>query len=75
MKRYGVWAGNPKGCPEDATCCVVEVAEGGRPSLFYQCSRKRGHGIDGLRCKQHASSRFDFWVPKDKADRRAAGEV
>ena len=48
-RRYGEWAGNPKGHPENTTRCIVE----GR-FMFPQCYRKRGHGKDGLYCKQHA---------------------
>lgn len=53
-RRYGQWAGNPKGTPEDPECCIEEVwpTQGGWSP--YQCSRKRGHGPDGLYCKQHA---------------------
>ena len=49
MRRYGRY-----GNPEDPKRCVVEVAE--RPHYIQrsQCSRKRGHGKDGLYCKQHA---------------------
>lgn len=50
---YGRWAGNPKGNPEDPTRCVEEVCSGGREMTFYQCLRKRGHGPEGLYCKQH----------------------
>ena len=50
-RRYNTWAGNPRGNPEDKTRCIEEVASG---YLFYQCIRKRGHGLDGLYCKQHA---------------------
>lgn len=50
---YGQWAGNPKGTQEDPTRCVEEVCSGGREMTFYQCLRKRGHGPDGLYCKQH----------------------
>jgi len=50
-RRYGVWAGNPKGWPEDAARCITEVSDGWH---FSQCGRKRGHGPDGLYCKQHA---------------------
>jgi len=54
-RRYGLWGGCPKGRPEDPTCCIEEVW----PSRAYgliprQCSRKRGHGPDGLYCGQHA---------------------
>ena len=37
--------------PEDLRQCVVEVFGEWNS---YQCSRKRGHGPDGLYCKQHA---------------------
>ncbi len=53
MRRiYGQWAGDPKGRIEDETRCVEEVMSDFMH--FYQCSRKRGHGPDGLYCKQHA---------------------
>jgi len=53
---YGEWAGNPEGVPERLTDCIKEVwpptsGGGWQP---YQCQRKRGHGPDGLYCKQHA---------------------
>lgn len=51
-KRYGEWAGNEKGSPENKTRCIEEVC--GDFAYFHQCSRKRGHGPDGLYCKQHA---------------------
>lgn len=52
-RRYGQWAGNPKGHAENKEHCVEEVfsSDGWH---HYQCSRKRGHGKDGLYCKQHA---------------------
>ena len=53
-RRYGVWGGNPKGMPEDATSCIEEVWPSGACWIPYQCTRKRGHGPDGLYCKQHA---------------------
>ena len=34
--------------PYDEDLCAFQVADG------YQCSRKSGHGHDGLYCKQHA---------------------
>ena len=52
-RRYGTWAGSPKGTAEDVTCCVESVY----PSYRYipsQCSRKRGFGLNGEYCKQHA---------------------
>jgi hypothetical protein len=55
LRRYRVWAGNPDGRKEDVSRCVCSVSEGGRSVLSSQCMRKRGHGPDGLYCKQHAS--------------------
>jgi hypothetical protein len=51
-RYYGAWAGKAGGYREDRTCCAWEVARG---MLFAQCIRKRGHGVDGLLCKQHAA--------------------
>lgn len=51
-RRYGVWAGNENGQAENTTRCIAEVA----PECgwtHHQCSRKRGHGPNGLYCKQH----------------------
>lgn len=61
MRRYGQWAGDPKGVAEDETRCIQEVwpPDGWIP---YQCSRKRGYGPNNLYCKQHAK----------KAERREA---
>ena len=50
-RRYNVWAGNPDGVPEDPTRCIAEVYRDWR---FVQCSRRRGHGPNGLWCKQHS---------------------
>ena len=49
--RFGIWSGCPKGVPEDKTRCIEEVWGKWLP---HQCQRKRGHGLDGLYCKQHA---------------------
>jgi hypothetical protein len=46
MRKYGRY-----GNPEHTGDCVVEVWQ---DFWSYQCSRKRGHGPDGLYCKQHA---------------------
>lgn len=52
-RRYGVWAGDPKGHPEAPERCIAEIPH--PPSWQYaQCSRKRGHGLHGDYCKQHA---------------------
>ncbi len=50
-RRYGRY-----GNPENPTQCIEEVSESGRYGYFFlhQCSRPRGHGPDGLYCKQHA---------------------
>ena len=52
-RKYGAWAGNPNGTPEDTTKCIVEVWEQGRSMFHHQCNRKRGYGKDGLYCKIH----------------------
>lgn len=50
---YAQWAGNEKGVPEDETRCI-EVVWPTRGMIPHQCRRKRGHGKDGLYCRQHA---------------------
>ena len=52
-RRYGVWAGNPEGQPEDKELCIERVFDAISYG-FRQCCRKRGHGPDGSYCKQHA---------------------
>ena len=52
-KRYNEWAGNPDGNLEITSRCIVEVMDGYH---FYQCQRNRGHGVDGLFCKQHSKT-------------------
>ena len=52
-RSYGKWAGNPRGYKEDVARCAAQTF-GGPWSLGDQCGRKRGHGTDGLLCKQHA---------------------
>ena len=53
LRRYGQWAGSPRGFAEDTRHCIAEVYSR-HLTLPGQCSRKRGHGPDGLYCKQHA---------------------
>lgn len=53
MRRYDQWSGNEKGTPEDISRCVAEVSSD-TGWHWIQCSRKRGHGPNGLYCKQHA---------------------
>ena len=52
-RRYGVWAGNPKGIAEDVTKCIEKVWDKFL-RLYRQCQHKRGYGPEGLYCKQHA---------------------
>lgn len=59
MRRYGESALNPRGFKENPTKCVEEVWRGWQSG---QCTRNRGHGPDGLYCKQHAKQ-------KEKHDR------
>ena len=70
MRYYDKWAGNEIGFREDEARCVVAVADStGFHSL--QCRRKRGHGKDGLLCKQHAKmeeSGSSLYIPKDNQD-------
>lgn len=63
MRRYGKWAGEPKGREEDPNNCIVEVAEGGRSVLFHQCYRSRGCGQNGAFCFQHAKKIATGWEP------------
>lgn len=66
MRRYGKWAGSPDGVPEDTALCVFEC---GVSPHYRQCSRQRGHGPDGLYCKQHAkmlTAGRSIYVPPDE---------
>ena len=59
-RRYGVWGSCPMGRPEDLTCCIEEVWPSRTYGLIpHQCSRKRGHGPDGLYCKQQAKKHME----------------
>lgn len=49
-RRYGASDGCPRGDDENPTCCIEKVDDW----IPRQCSRKRGHGPDGLYCGQHA---------------------
>lgn len=55
MRRYNRWAGNPGGHREDTSRCIVEVTPNTMGGFAHaqQCSRARGHGPDGLYCRQH----------------------
>ena len=52
MRRYGQWAGNPQGVPEDVEFCAFEV-KGDRWGISRQCQRRRGHGPNKDYCKGH----------------------
>jgi hypothetical protein len=54
-RRYGVWAGKPKGYSMDTTRCIEEVWPPLSVSwVSAQCARRRGYGPGGEFCKQHA---------------------
>lgn len=52
--RYFKWGGNPNGNQYAEGYCAMEVWQIGRGMFAYQCSRKNGHGPEGLYCKQHS---------------------
>jgi hypothetical protein len=52
--RYTQWGGNPKGNDYNPACCAYSICGSERGALPCQCSRKNGHGPDGLYCKQHS---------------------
>lgn len=66
MRRYGRWAGNPKGVPENTEKCAANIWIDMRS---FQCDRKRGFGPNGLYCKQHAKmieAGKEVWTPEDE---------
>lgn len=77
-RRYGVWAGMPEGAKEDKTRCIEEVWGGGRGMDLYQCSKKRGHGPEGLYCGIHDPAKVaareaalrEKWAKQSEADSR-----
>ena len=54
MRRYGDSSLCPGGMQERTDRCIAEVSEPPHYIHRSQCLRKRGHGPDGLYCKQHA---------------------
>jgi len=60
VRRYGEWAGNPKGVAEDPNHCVAGLWKIYKEKKWHycliehQCTHKRGYGSDGLYCKVHA---------------------
>lgn len=67
MRWYGR---EPFRSREDPERCVVSVST--PPGFFdsHQCSRKRGHGADGIFCWQHkdVDPVNAFRVPKDRRE-------
>ena len=49
-RRYNHRPLDPTGVPENQSRCVAAVWD---RTFGSQCSRRRGHGPDGLWCKQH----------------------
>lgn len=68
MRRYGAWAGRPRGVREDPNRCIVEVSDRvSRGFLYKQCMNKRVTGA-GL-CQQHANmyaTGHHLHIPKDE---------
>ena len=54
LRRYGRWAGDPKGVLEDPENCIEAIYPPYENLAGRQCSRKRGYGREGLYCRQHA---------------------
>ena len=54
-KRWYGRSSISRGSPEDPERCVTAVWPAGMWH-DHQCTRKRGHGPDGLYCKQHAKN-------------------
>lgn len=65
-RRYGNWAGNPKGHPEDLERCIESVY---RTSHYIsgQCSRRRGWGLNGYFCLQHSKKHPTQRSPQENA--------
>lgn len=63
---YGVWAGDPKGRPEDPLRCI-EAVYNHHSRRRFQCRSKRGKGPDGLYCGLHDPEKV-----KARADKTAA---
>jgi len=61
------WYGVRSGARENPTWCIVQVDS--RTYGLGQCTRRRGHGPDGLYCKRHARMLEQgkrLTVPKDE---------
>ena len=65
-RRYAVTSIHPEGVAEDPARCVEEVSRRATFGRDYsQCARPRGHGPDGLYCRQHAAA-----IERRSRDRR-----
>lgn len=51
---YGYRDSFRRGAAYNPSRCAYEVSDPPWYLDYYQCSRKPGHGPDGLYCKQHA---------------------
>lgn len=56
IRYYGERFGST-GVKEDPTKCIAEVCGDRWYFSYHQCTRKRGHGKDGLYCKIHDPER------------------
>ncbi len=71
MRRYNKHYDQPGGVPEIAGRCIAEVNHSALANI--QCARKRGHGREGLFCRQHA--RLDAMaggglrIPRDEPEK------
>lgn len=52
-RRYGKWAGNPKGFREDPERCVWEVFPNDGQRIGRQCQNRRKAGSEGDLCQRH----------------------
>ena len=68
QRRYGGWAGFPKGNKEDITRCAVSVYGSESFSHGHQCTRPRGHGPNGEYCKQHDPAKEEARKAKWRAE-------
>lgn len=66
-RRYGTWAGNPKGQAEDLNCCIEAVYSTGR-YISGQCSRRRGWGLNCDFCLQHSKKHPVLPSPQETTD-------
>lgn len=67
--KYGAWADDPEGTKYYENYCAyeifpIQVTSTKQPfhsfGRSYQCSRKNGHGINKLYCKQHAKGKHSY---------------